>query len=306
MKPVSPPPDFLERCLSTVPADATYRTNAAPRPRPDPASRKRLTWLVVAAAVPVITVLAVLPAKRWREARQNANGNAVNYLRMELSSQVITPNPKRTKAGWDIISPKMYRLIVMKSGSGYFSADTKSDFKTLEQGDYQLQNLMSASGKRYDRFGKSLVITESRTPKTKNAFDRILQREATDVSLPEERFGSKTTILSKSQSDGVWQGQPAKIYDYVYKREGELERDDPKSTMRRQYFVDPQTNLVQGSREYEVYPGLKEILSKETRYLYTPPYDDSSLFDVERIKRGANIETMKQRRDRIDAGWKKH
>ncbi|MBC8142839.1 MAG: hypothetical protein H7Y38_15550, partial [Armatimonadetes bacterium] len=79
-----PPPDFLQSCLSTIPDAATYRT-PAPRPFPDAASRKRLAWLSVAAAVPIVTVLAVLPAKLLREMKQNVPSQPLEYVRIHTT-----------------------------------------------------------------------------------------------------------------------------------------------------------------------------------------------------------------------------
>ncbi|MBC7807836.1 MAG: hypothetical protein H7145_17015 [Akkermansiaceae bacterium] len=68
--PDVPPADLLARCLATIPQSATTQTSM-PRLFPDAGSRKRLAWLTIAAAVPVVTVLGVLPVKQWLDSEHH-------------------------------------------------------------------------------------------------------------------------------------------------------------------------------------------------------------------------------------------
>lgn len=136
---MTPPPDLLERCLSTIPASATYRP-AAPRPRPDGASRKRLLWLGVAAAVPVITVLAVLPAKRWFDARNSVRSQNIEQ---KTEPKIVTPPrslqlvPYARIEGWartagnGVINPPEYRVIIYDKNRGRSEWVTDSTYTTI-------------------------------------------------------------------------------------------------------------------------------------------------------------------------------
>ena len=98
----NPPADLLARCLETIPATAIK--SSVPRFYPDAGSRKRLAWLAAVAAVPVITMLAVLPAKHLIEQHHSrsdtsavpATPERLSYVRANVSRWVIhTDNPTR-------------------------------------------------------------------------------------------------------------------------------------------------------------------------------------------------------------------
>lgn len=99
----NPPADLLLRCLATIPQEAT-RKPAAPRLFPDAGSRRRLNWLTTAAAVPVITLLAVLPIKRLIEQQRSLSHTStapaipgrLSYVRAHVYRwEIQTDDPKR-------------------------------------------------------------------------------------------------------------------------------------------------------------------------------------------------------------------
>ena len=92
----SAPDDLLARCLATIPATATVKPSA-PRLSVGDGSRKRLAWLSLAATVPVVTMLAILPANRLLEKSHALQQTAdvpisperVDYVRAHVNRWMI-------------------------------------------------------------------------------------------------------------------------------------------------------------------------------------------------------------------------
>ncbi len=124
-----PPSDLLSRCLSTIPDTATYRT-PAPRPLPDAASRKRLAWLTVAAAVPVITVLAVLPAKLWLSYNSVSSRKKSEILQKLNATKYVRIHQWRRIEEQNALSQPDYRVLIYDAKRGKTEWQTDATYIT--------------------------------------------------------------------------------------------------------------------------------------------------------------------------------
>ena len=295
MKPTEPhvPTDLLRRCLSTIPATATAKPSA-PRLLLGDGSRKRLAWLSVAAAVPVVTVLAVLPVRRWVAARSMSQNDvtettpeSISYVRVESWRTIASANPKRTKAGWDIISPRMYTVTVLDRAKGIFEMRTTNDYRTPSK-DFDSQSLRLPDGSTYHRMANKIHTKESKIKQSWQIRFNDFVARATRPQEPRKNGLQSPTILKRSQFPGDWQGEPATIHDYEYKRGGWYDKNAPGEIVHEQYFVSQATGLVIGKRDFAKHPAVKtEYQTGEKRMIYTPPYDESAWFSLARLKKGS-------------------
>lgn len=320
--PDAPPANLLARCLDTIPQAATQKINV-PRPSPDAGSRKRLAWLTVAAAIPVVTVLAVLPVK-----------HRMNMSRTPPRSAQTSPQPNHAVSGesgvvpyvriegWERtagkgkINPPEHRLTIYDARRGKCEWTTDSTYREINP-DSPLALLLARHGKTYTshyRSYKKCLVKEG-VVSLKSGLDgyawaynyRFIGR-TTGYGLTPKELPSDTT---------EWEGKAVLRYHYrsLTLAEWQARWRSPRSVAlrkklgvsesisasdlqtlkgipgsRTEVYVDPATGRVVGSRAWAYFRSDPEgLLMEEKSYRYEPLPDEDRFFDVDRIKRGAVI-----------------
>ncbi|RYZ78905.1 MAG: hypothetical protein EOP06_28185 [Proteobacteria bacterium] len=290
-KPTEPntPEGLLERCLSTIPDAATYRP-ATPRLSPDAGSRARLRWLSVAAAIPIVTAVVALPMRHWLNTRNSISRSDIatsfaitdlmkkqDYIRRTSWDQLASPN-KQAQYGWKFISHKFYRVYILDRTKGIFTAETDSSFKKILEGTPNVHSLTLPSGARY-------MNNKRRQPveKTQLSWKQQFER-AVDRMLLYGTLGDEVTLADKTPKQYVekWRGQALPVTEYTFKIIPDkrwMNNYEVDLFVRAQYFISPETGLIQGERWYKRKgKETQEVLIEEAEFSYAPQSGDEKYF----------------------------
>ena len=160
----NPPANLLRRCLATIPESAVRRPERA-RLSLELPSRSRLKWLSMTAAIPIVTVLAIVPAQHYLNARPRAKQEAIESSRkttagvgtirgFQAVSDFATERSYRTRSRW--AGPWKHSIDVWDSKRGHYSGTC--DQKDASTDDLRRQSkLETPDGDIYSRSGDKVV-----------------------------------------------------------------------------------------------------------------------------------------------------
>lgn len=328
LTPPAPPADLLARCLETIPATAT--TARGQRFIPDRASRARLRWLSVAAAVPACALLVVLPVRKWLSSKQEATVQTVEtplqnqtdrrhqknhgappvpYVRVHSFHQQRMQNGQTT--------PPDYRVFIYDKNRGKCEWQTDARYETIKTPDDNtpFAEITVPHGKGYYaywRAGKFCEIKPVADTAGTGPSDHYAARNPRWLAAFAPETASDKIVETKARI--TWEGRSVNKYTYrlvmdytMLERKMDLLFRKSKHKLRytswrmmypewhSEAYVDPQTKLVQLIRIWTVYYSLKNqypdgVLTEEKRFYYSPRASDSDYFDLHRIT--ANVKMI--------------
>ncbi len=300
----NPPTDLLTRCLETIPALATAKP-AAPRLFLDAGSQRRLGWLSLAAAVPVLTVLAILPTAKWlaslshdKTTKKATATEPVPYIRIhkwerqlmrngltEPDYRVVIYDQKQGRSEWQTDSlyqtiktptnDTPFALIRLNNGSFYTEYWRAGRYCSIKKKKRTTRD--GLSGYDWARNPKQLV---SYFPAGKLANTEIVRWEGRKVekqnyvSIPDENMAKLVQKMNSPRRDPSYRIEIPEWHSEVE--------------------VDPATGLVQRIRKWQSFPSTVKqypdgILMEEQRFYYQPRSSDADYFDTKRITTGVKL-----------------
>ncbi len=308
-----PPDDLLARCLATIPETATLKP-VAPRLSPDAGSRRRLTWLVAAATVPVVTVLAILPAKIWSENRGIEQPRAESGMKVRAVSycSALTvrrePNAVATRPeDWYTDHVIVIQQVWHKDKGRHTSGGRVEGDKNMLAGKFLWSSdvaLELPDGTVYQRLANA-VRTGKKTPAyfrqiidgvVRNLFDpercTELMTGYGHYEKPSSRARKHPPVIVEKRVPGdFWgtKGQPRKVEVVVCVQrpcEDLSKRGAP--TIRVRYYRDLKTGLCYAYEAFAVWEsgkrkGQAPLLIGRTTYQYEPRQYSMDLLNPENL-----------------------
>lgn len=298
-----PPDDLLARCLATIPQTATRKPTPV-RLFPDAGSRKRLAWLTVAAAIPVVTVLAVLPVKHWYDNKKSGTIEALAEAKTGMVSFCSSITTYREKNPYSRDASEWYtnRAIVVQrvwqSDKGYYAIGGTVENVELLSGNYKWNNaskLESPDGTIYQRLGEKVEITK-RTPEH---FRHTIASTTRSLFEPEWvtdsiGYGRSTPVVEK-RVRGQFLGnkeQPRSVEVVVCLQRPSADlakRGAP--TIRVRFYRDLKSGLCYAHEAYAFWEKGERteqnpLLVERVQYRYEKKYASLELLDPVKFKKG--------------------
>lgn len=298
-----PPDDLLARCLATIPHTAT-RKPVPVRLFPDAGSRKRLAWLTVAAAVPVVTVLAVLPMKHWNDNKNSGTIEALAETKTGTVSFCSSIKTYREKNRYSRNASEWYtdRAIVVQKvwqkDKGFYATGGTVENVELLSGNYtwnKYANLESPDGTIYQRSGEKVEVTKRVPDHFRYTVDSItrslFEPERTTASIG---YGRSTPIVVEKRVRGHFFGnkeQPRSVEVVVCLQHPPADlakRGAP--TIRVRFYRDLKSGLCYAHEAYAFWKKGERteqnpLLVERVQYRYDKRYGPMELLDPVNFKK---------------------
>lgn len=281
----NPPADLLARCLDTIPQSATQKINV-PRPSPDAGSRKRLAWLTVAATVPVLTVLAILPTRLWQQTHQRVTADTLEYVRVHKTILALADStPNQTRWNREVVT---VTIMDAKRGVVIYTAspDTWQPVspKGKQKGIWQAK-LTLPDGKQY-HFTNNVFSEGGWDVEMWQRYRSQWQQTAANG----EHFftwGSDHRGLKVESREDRWQGRPVtriQVTKTLSVNKGEKVND---TSQVQRIYIDRQTNRTLAVIGYGFGTNgvvKKLLVTSRAEYHYDRRPSEEKYFDIEGFK----------------------
>lgn len=208
------PNGLLERCLETIPVTTVSRQRVA-RPNLDDRSRKRLVWLSAVAAIPVLTVLALLPLRNWNhDYRSRAETNpfvfpgSVEKLSYVRKESIGTMSFRWAGKNSIVPNQRLLEIVDRKRGACFLIQGNSIRDKT--RGSEKYSELLLPNGKHYiiNPDTKGTVKWEE-SFRWSDIYGMRLSRSGVWVG-PLTGWAS-LSVPKPVRFTGTWKGQPALV-----------------------------------------------------------------------------------------------
>jgi len=307
------PNGLLERCLETIPATTVVRQRPQ-RPYLDNRSRWLLTGLSLTAAIPVITVLAILPLRNRNNTYhsqqiQNLSTSIqfekkLNYVRVESwRRELLLPQSVSNILPFTS-EQRLLEIMDRKRGICYLvKRDTDRDKRAI---DGKMSQMVLPDGEQFFVSNTTLGRTHWGKGANWDAFFDVSISQMHTESGPDFFVDTTYAYTPLLRYSGTWKATPVQIELYFYKPKHtiiDLTVNGSKiSSIRVERYISQATGRVIAERRFlDCQPGKitdadtahremqdqRDILYREDEYFYQPLPGEEQYFDPMRFLKAA-------------------